>query len=55
MRTGGMVFLNWIDCFTTLPFLSPPPSYFSVIAGPEGAKNLAGEKVLRLIQIRLNV
>jgi len=23
MRTGGMVFLNWIDCFTALPFLSP--------------------------------
>jgi hypothetical protein len=33
-------------------FLFPRP-VDSAVAGPEGAKNLAGEDVLRLIQIRL--
>jgi hypothetical protein len=35
-----------------LPFLSPA-ELVSKLAGPEGAKNLAGEMPLRLIQIRL--
>jgi hypothetical protein len=35
-----------------LPFFSPATLILR-IAGPEGAKNLAGKNVLRLIQIRL--
>jgi len=34
-------------------FLSPAPLVRFWIAGPEEAKNLAGQKGLRLIQIRL--
>jgi len=37
--------------FMVLPSFSPP-GWISGIAGPEEAKNLAGRKGLRLIQIR---
>jgi len=35
-----------------LPFF-PPLRLISAVAGPEEAKNLAGQKFVRLIQIRL--
>jgi hypothetical protein len=54
MRTGGMVFLNWIDCFTALPFLSPAELLLCDRGSGRGEEP-AGKKVLRLIQIRLNV
>jgi hypothetical protein len=36
-----------------LPFLSFPAVLIQLAAGPDEAKNLAGQKGLRLIQIRL--
>ena len=51
MRSGGVVVLSRISGFMGIPFFSPLVD--SAIAGPEEAKNLSGEKVLRLIQIRL--
>jgi hypothetical protein len=52
--TSRVVVLSFINEFMIWFFLSfSPLSWFSAIAGPDGAKNLAGRNVLGLIQIRL--
>ena len=51
MRSGAVV-LGRISGFMVRPVLFPRYVDFG-IAGPEETKNLAGENVLRLIQIRL--
>jgi hypothetical protein len=51
IRDSGVVFLSRINEF--MLFLLFPAKLLFGIAGPEEAKNLAGENVLRLIQIRL--
>ena len=51
MRNRGVAFVSSIRGFIDISSLIPR-HVDSAIAGPEGAKNLAGRKVLRLIQIR---
>src|SRR5436190_12449653 len=50
--TKQVVKTRCIDGFMVLPFFFPL-CWIQLVAGPEGAKNLAGRGVLRLIQIRL--
>jgi hypothetical protein len=53
MQNNEVVLLSRIDGFMVLPFFSPARLDFW-IAGPEEAKNPAGKKILRLIQIRFS-
>jgi hypothetical protein len=53
LKSTLTLFEDFLIALQYLPSF-PPLSCFSGIPGPEGAKNLAGEDVLRLIQTRFS-